>query len=167
MIRQLGHYIKYLAIYFVFGQTFLLSSWSKFTGGGVPEFFKKEFEKTFLATFPGLTASYYLIATLEGLVFVLVLVSIFSGDWRPTKAHKDWLKLMMGVAAGVFGILGFGLNLTDSYSQAAELFAYFGATLVAWLVVSADESVAVRQTVRNAQEGKAARPAALSAEPTA
>lgn len=153
MVRQLGHYIKYLALYFVFGQTFLLSSWSKFTGGGVPEFFVKEFEKTFLATFPGLTVAYYSIATLEGLVVVLLLISLFSADWRPDKATKDWLKVAIATAAFVFGVLGFGLNLTDSYSQAAELFAYFGATLVAWLVVSADESAAARKA---AVSGKSA-----------
>ncbi len=145
MVRQIGHYVKYLAIYFVFGQTFLLSSWSKWTSGGTPEFFKKQFEHTFLAAFPGLGTSYYLLAAMEGVVALLVLVSLFTGDWLPDHERKDWLKLAIAAAALTFAALGFGQNLTDQYAGAAELFGYFGATLVAWLVVSADESAAARR----------------------
>jgi hypothetical protein len=145
MARLLSHYIKYLAIYFVFAQTFLLSSWSKWTSNGLPEFFVKQFEHSFLATIPGLTLSFYFLAAMESLVFLLVLVSVFTGDWRPDHARKDWLKLAIAAAALTFGALGFGQNLTNQYAGAAELFGYFGATLVAWLVVSADESAAARQ----------------------
>ncbi len=145
MARQIAHYVKYLAIYFVFFQTFALSSWSKWTSGGAPEFFKKQFEHTFLASFPGLETSYYFIAALEGLVAVLVVVSFFTLDWMPNHPRKDWLKLAIAAAILTFGALGFGENLSDDYSGAAQLFAYFGAALVAWLVVSADESAAARQ----------------------
>jgi hypothetical protein len=144
MIRSLAHYIKYLAIYFVLGQTFLLSSWEKWSGKGLPEWFTKQFEHTFLATIPGLTLSYYLLATMEGIVFILVVVSLFMGDWRPAKAQKNWLKLAIAFGALTFGALGFGQNLTSDFAGAAELFAYFGATLVVWMVVSADESAAAR-----------------------
>lgn len=145
MPRKIAHYIKYLAIYFVFFQTFALSSWSKWTSGGTPEFFKKQFEHTFLASFPGLETSYYLIATMEGIVAILVVVSFFTGDWLHSHPRKDWLKLAIAAATLTFGALGFGENLSDDYSGAAQLFAYFGAALVAWLVVSADESAAARQ----------------------
>lgn len=145
MVRQIAHYVKYLAIYFVFFQTFALSSWAKWTSGGAPEFFKKQFEHTFLAAFPGLQTSYYLIATMEGIVAILVVISFFTLDWMPTHAHKNWLKLAIAAAILTFAALGFGENLSDDYSGAAELFAYFGAALVAWLVVSADESAAARQ----------------------
>lgn len=145
MTRKIAHYIKYLAIYFVLFQTFFLSSWAKWTSGGTPEYFKKQFEHTFLASFPGLEASYYFIAALEGVVAILVLISLFTGDWLPSHPRKDWLKLAIAVGALTFAALGFGQNLTDQYNGAAELFAYFGATLVAWLVISADESAAARQ----------------------
>ena len=144
MIRKFAHYIKYLTIYFVFAQTFLISSWSKWTSKGTPEFFIKQFEKTFLAQFPGVPFAYYLLATMEAIVFILIVISFFRLEWQPDRAQKDWLKFAVAFAAMTFGALGFGQNVSDNYSGAFELFAYFGATLVVWLVISADESAAAR-----------------------
>ncbi len=149
MIRKLGHFLKYFAIYFVLAQTFLLSSWGKWTSNGTPEFFIKQFEKTFIASFPGVPFAYYTLATLEGIVFILVVISFFRLDWMPDRANKDWLKLAIASAAVTFGFLGFGENLSNDYSGAFELFAYFGAALVTWLVVSADESAAIRAKTAN------------------
>lgn len=144
MIRKIAHYTKYLAIYFVLAQTFALSSWSKWTSNGTPEFFMKTFEKTFLAQVPGIPFAYYMLATMEAIVFVLVVISFFRLEWKADRAQKDWLKFAIAFGALTFGALGFGENVSDNYTGAFQLFAYFGAALVIWLVVSADESAAAR-----------------------
>lgn len=142
--RLAAHYLKYLAIYFVLAQTFLLSSLDKWTSGGTPEYFIKQFEKTFLAKFPGVPFAYYTLAVMEGLVFILVVISFFRLEWQPDRPHKNWLKMSIAFAALTFGVLGFGENVSSNYTGAFQLFAYFGAALVVWLVVSADESAAAR-----------------------
>jgi hypothetical protein len=47
-----------LTIYFVLARTFVLSSLDKWTSGGTPEYFIKQFDKTFLAKFPGVPFAY-------------------------------------------------------------------------------------------------------------
>ena len=61
------------------------------------------------------------------------------------------LLFAIAFAAMTFGFLGFGENLSNDFSGAFELFAYFGAALVAWLVVSADESAAARAAASSEQ----------------
>ncbi|MFN8471184.1 MAG: hypothetical protein U0822_03095 [Anaerolineae bacterium] len=138
--RLLAHYVKYFAIYLVFAQTFFLSSWSKWTSGGVPDYMAKQFASTILARFPGIGPAYYFLALMEGITFILVVISFFRGEWSWGNANKKWLKLAIAWGAATFACLGFGQNLSNQYTGAYELFAYFGAALVAWLVVRSDEA---------------------------
>jgi len=97
---------------------------------GVPSWFDGKFGKTFLATFPGLTASFWLLALAETLAFVLALVALVRGEFLGRRP-PTWLAVMLMWSLFVFVQLGFGQWLTGEFSGTAQLFAYFAGTLVA------------------------------------
>jgi hypothetical protein len=112
----------------------MLMVWG-FTGlgklrNGMPSWFDGKFGKTFLATFPGLTASFWLLALAETLAFALALVALARGEFLGRRP-PTWLSVMLMWSLFVFVQLGFGQWLTGEFNGTAQLFAYFGATLVA------------------------------------
>lgn len=122
--------LKLLAISFLYLATFGLAALEKFRGGGVPEWFEKQFAATFLPKLPGgLTAAYFTIAILEGVIALLVLTSLVRLEFFETAPL--FLTWALHLALFAFAMLGFGLRLAGDYIGTANLFFYFGATLVA------------------------------------
>lgn len=97
---------------------------------GMPSWFDGKFGKTILATFPGLTASFWLLALAETLAFVLALMALVRGEFLGRRP-PTWLAVMLMWSLFVFVQLGFGQWLTGEFNGTAQLFAYFGGTLVA------------------------------------
>jgi hypothetical protein len=102
---------------------------------GVPTWFGDKFGPTFLARFPGLTASFWLLAAAELLAFALALLALARGEFLGRRAPTS-LTLMLTWSLFVFIQLGFGQWLTAEYNGTFQLFAYFGVTLVALHVVT-------------------------------
>jgi hypothetical protein len=97
---------------------------------GIPSWFEGKFGKTILANFPGLTASFWLLASAETLAFALAAAALFRTEFlghRPPAA----LSAMLVWSLFVFVQLGFGQWLTADYNATFQLFTYFGGTLVA------------------------------------
>ena len=88
-----------------------------------------------LARFPGLTASFWLLAAAELLAFALALLALARGEFLGRRT-PTCLTLMLTWSLFVFIQLGFGQWLTAEYNGTFQLFAYFGVTLVALQVVS-------------------------------
>ena len=107
---------------------------------GVPPWFEGKFGQTFLAKFPGLTASFWLLAAAELAAFALAIVALvrleFFRQGRPV-----WLVATLVWSLFVFVQLGFGQWLTADYNATFQLFAYFGVTLVALQFVGSDSRV--------------------------
>lgn len=97
--------------------------------GGVPSWFGDKFGATFLARFPGLTVSFWLLAAAEVLAFALALVALFRGEFLGRR-QPTWLTVMLVWSLFVFVQLGFGQWLTAEYNGTFQLFAYFGVTLL-------------------------------------
>ena len=97
---------------------------------GVPSWFGDKFGATILARFPGLTVSFWLLATAELLAFVLALVALLRGEFLGRRP-PTWLTGMLVWSLFVFIQLGFGQWLTSEYNGTFMLFTYFGITLVA------------------------------------
>ncbi len=127
--------IKLLPVYVLFISTFGLTSLEKFRSGGCPDWFKAQFEKTFIKHLPGgFAANYYFIAVLEAAVAVLFLVSAGSLEFLP--GHDiSFLKAALLLALFTFCALGFGARLSGDYQGAANLFGYFGVTFLILLYV--------------------------------
>ncbi len=97
---------------------------------GVPSWMGDKFGETFLASFPGLTATFWLLAVSEVLAFSLALASLARGEFLPRR-QPVCLSLMLVWSLFVFVQLGFGQWLTSEFTGTFQLCAYFGITLVA------------------------------------
>jgi hypothetical protein len=153
--------LKFVPLYLLYLSTFGMAAVGKWRElpNGAPEWFQKQFEGTVLNLFPGaLTANYYLIAALESLVtlaFVVSLVlslftnfftSLFGREFMPDQ-ERSLLQLSLWGAQFVFVVLGFGLRLAGDFHGAAELFVYFGVTLLASSIVSREAQKSEGSTV--------------------
>lgn len=118
-----------LAINFLF-----LMVWG-FTGlgkliSGVPSWFGDKFGKTILASFPGLTATFWLLAISEVLAFALAAVALVRGEFLERRAPA-FLQTMLVWSLFVFVQLALGQWLTAEYNGTQQLFMYFCGTLIA------------------------------------
>jgi hypothetical protein len=108
---------------------------------GPPSWFDGKFGKTFLAGFPGLTSTFWLLAISELLAFVLAVVALVRFEFlrqRPAfflVATQTW-------SLFVFLQLGFGLWLTADFNGGFQQFMYFAGTLVALHFAQAPSSMA-------------------------
>jgi hypothetical protein len=103
---------------------------------GVPAWFPDTFGQTFLAKFPGLTATFWTLTVSELIAFALTVGSLVMGEFLSSR-HPRILSLMLAWSLLVFVQLSIGQWLTSEFNATAQLFAYFAGTLVALLHVNA------------------------------
>jgi hypothetical protein len=97
---------------------------------GYPDWFAGKFGETVLAKFPGLVASFWLLALAEVAAFGLALAALGRGEFLGRRPPV-WLTWMLVWSLFVFVQLGLGQWLTWEFNGTAQLFAYFAGTLVA------------------------------------
>lgn len=102
---------------------------------GMPSWFPTKFGKTFLATFPGLTATFWLLTISELLALALAAGALARVEFlgRKSPALLAW---MLTWSLFVFVQLGFGQWLTREFNGAFQQFMYFSGTLLALHVVT-------------------------------
>lgn len=128
MKNQISNQLIISAIYFAFLSTFLTAALQKWKSG-VPDWFIKQFENTFIPKLPGGTAfGFWMITALESAVAVILIISLAMGEWF-AEAPKFLLQTGVGLAAVTFSFLGFGLRIAGDFQGAANLFLYFGASI--------------------------------------
>lgn len=116
------HTLKPLAIIFIFTILFGTAAIDKFKTLKTPEWFVKQFENTLISQLPGgATLGYWMIATFELSLMIAFVVSITATGVLPFA--------LIG-AMFLFGILCFGLRLASDYQGSANMFIYFGASLI-------------------------------------
>jgi hypothetical protein len=97
---------------------------------GMPSYFPAKFGKTFLGSFPGLTATFWLLTLSELLALTLALVALVRAEFLERKPAAV-LPAMLAWSLFVFVQLGFGQWLTNEFNGAFQQFAYFSGTLLA------------------------------------
>lgn len=102
---------------------------AKFLSGGVPAWFSEQFAKTFLASFPGLFASYYSIALLETLAALAALGSLIRLEFLRA-ARPAFLYIAVVLSLLLFVQLNLGKQLVMDFDGIHDLYMYFAATLV-------------------------------------
>ena len=128
--------LKLIPLYLLYLTTFGLAALTKLSPllkgwTGAPEWFQKQFGETFLNAFPGaLTLNFYFIALVETAVTVLFVLSLIRREFLPGQ-KKSYLLFGLLVAQLGFVMLGIGLRVSQDFHGAAELFFYFGVTLIA------------------------------------
>lgn len=104
---------------------------------GMPSWFDSKFGKTFLAQFPGLTISFWLLAGAELLAFGLAAIALLRGEFLG-RCRPTFLTAMLVWSLFVFVQLGFGQWLTSDFNGTFQLFTYFGITLLTLHFVKLD-----------------------------
>lgn len=133
---DVAYWLTIASVYFLVGVLFFYSGKEKlFDGdGNAPAGIEKQFEGTFVATFPGVDALWAILSVLEFAVFVILLVSLLRGEFLPHRGKKI---LLVGLALGLFtfACLSFGQTSTGNNEGTASIYNYFGATAVIFVLV--------------------------------
>ena len=103
--------------------------------GKAPQGIKDQFAGTFLDTIPGTDAAWLILGILKFGVFVLLLASLVRLEFLPHR-DKSLLQVGLSVALLTFAVLAFGQTVTQQFSGVADLYTYFGATVVILILVS-------------------------------
>ena len=123
-------------LYVVVGGLMFYGFWEKAVEGDftIPPPLEEQFDATFIGTFPGAGAAWAIIAVLEGLVFLVLVASLVTGEFRPSR-RKPFLLCCLALALLVFALLSFGQNATAQHESVASLYGYFGSTVILMLFV--------------------------------
>jgi hypothetical protein len=116
------------AIIFIYTILFGTAAFDKCKSFATPDWFVKQFENTFINKLPGKAAvGYWLIALFEVTLTLLFVVSAFNFTLLPYA--------LLG-SLFLFGSLLFGLRLVYDFQGSANIFVYFGTTLVSLFLVT-------------------------------
>jgi hypothetical protein len=113
---------------------------------GMPPWFDGKFGKTFLASFPGLTATFWLLAICEVAAFGLTVVALVRGEFLE-RCPPQFLSAALVWSLFVFGQLGLGQWLTADFNATQQLFMYFCGTLIALSFVAPSLQAGSRKEV--------------------
>ena len=108
---------------------------------GMPAWFDGKFGKTFFATFPGLPATFWILAISELLAFALGIAALARIEFLRQRP-PTFLMLTTAWSLFVFLQLGFGQWLTGEFNGAFQQFMYFCGTLVALQCIQAQPKTA-------------------------
>ena len=128
---KVAYLFALVGLYVMVGGLFFYSFWGKAVDGDfkIPPPLEQQFDKTFIGTIPGASASLVIINILEGLVFLLLLASLATMEFRPSK-RKPFLLTCLALALLDFGLLAFGQTATAQHESVASLYGYFGVTVI-------------------------------------
>ena len=116
------------AIIFIYTLLFGTAAFDKWKTLSTPEWFIKQFDNTFIKKLPGgASVGYWVIALIEGLLALAFIVSVFNFAVLPYA--------LLG-SLFLFGILLFGLRITYDFQGSANMFIYFGTTLLSLFFVT-------------------------------
>jgi hypothetical protein len=124
------------------------AGWSK-VSSGKPAWFNDKFGGTFLAKFPGLDATFWLLTVGEVLGFLLALAALARGEFLRAQRPPPLLLWTLAWSLFLFVQLSLGQWLTNDFNSAAQLFAYFAGTLVSFHFASAVPGPASVPTARS------------------
>lgn len=97
---------------------------------GPPAWFPEKFGATLLAKFPGLGATFWILAIGEVLAFGLAAAALGRGEFLGRRSPV-LLAAMLVWSLFLFVQLGFGQWLTSEFNGTQQLFMYFCGTLIA------------------------------------
>lgn len=119
--------IRNFAIIFIYAVLFGTAAYDKWKTLTMPDWFGKQFENTFIKRLPGgASVGYWFIAAFEALLTIAFIISFFNIAVLPFA--------LLG-SLFLFGFLLFGLRITYDFQGSANMFVYFGTTLLSLFFV--------------------------------
>ena len=106
---------------------------------GMPAYFPDKFGPTFMAKFPGLAATFWMLAIAEVIGFALALVALARLEFMK---EPLWLARMLTWSLFVFLMLAFGQWLTNEFTGTFQQFCYFSGTLLALFITKSTSTTA-------------------------
>ena len=132
-----AYWASLIGVYLMVGGLMFYSGKEKLfdDDGNAPAGIKEQFKGTFIDTFPGTDAAWVILGLLEFGVFLLLVASLIRLEFLP---HKDKSILQVGLATALltFAFLAFGQTATKQYEGTAQLYTYFGSTVIILILVS-------------------------------
>ena len=118
-----------LAINALFLTVWGFAGFSK-VSSGVPAYFPDKFGGTLLASFPGLSPTFWILTASELVAFGLGAVALVRREFLERRSPM-FLPACLAWSLMVFVQLSFGQWLTNEFVGAAQQFSYFAGTLMA------------------------------------
>lgn len=136
LLDDVAYWLTIASVYFLVGVLFFYSGKEKLfdNDAKAPPGIARQFEGTFVATFPGVDALWAILSVLEFAVFVILVVSLATGEFLPHR-RKNVLLVGLSLALFTFACLSFGQTSTGNNEGTASLYTYFGATAIVILLV--------------------------------
>jgi hypothetical protein len=133
---KVAYLFAMVGLYVMTGGLMFYGFWHKAVDGDfdIAPPLKEQFDQTFIGTVPGAEAAWVIITILEGLVFLLIVASLATMEFRPSR-RKPFLLTSLAMALLVFGLLAFGQTATEQHESVASLYGYFGATVIIMIFV--------------------------------
>ena len=129
-MNKLLRSIKFIPLYGIYSIVFFFAAFGKFSSGKVPEWFLKQFSGTILDLFPGaLALQFYSIAVCEAIAFLIFVTGLLRREFLPSR-DKVFLRAGLTLACFIFAILEIGLQMTRDLNTSAQVFCYFGFSLL-------------------------------------
>ncbi len=131
-----AYWLIYLGIYVLVGFLWYYAFKEKVFDDGLiaPEGIKKEFAGSFIASFPGTSVAWGVLGIAEGLVVVGLIASLIRGEFLPRRT-KPCLQVSLGFSMLVLALLAFGQDMTSQFESVAQLYTYFAATAVIFVLI--------------------------------
>jgi len=123
-------------IYLAFGFLWYYAAKEKLfdQNGDMPAGLAKAYKGSFLESLPGLNAAWLLLGLLEGVVFLVILASLLTGEFLPARP-KPILLFGLGLSMATFAVMAFAQNMIADHESVASLFTYMTGTAVIVLLV--------------------------------
>jgi uncharacterized membrane protein YphA (DoxX/SURF4 family) len=136
LANRAAYWLTLIGVYFLVGVLFFYSGKGKLfdDNGHAPAALKKQFEGTFIDKVPGVDTAWVILGILEFAIFILIVLSILTGEFLP---HKRKSLLLVGIALAfvTFACLSFGQTSTGNNEGTASLYSYFASTAIIFLLV--------------------------------
>jgi hypothetical protein len=95
---------------------------------------KEEFAGSFIASFPGTSLAWGIVGIAEGVVVLGLIASLVRLEFLPAR-RKPILLVSLGFSMLILAALAFGQDMTSQFESVAELYTYFAATAVIFVLI--------------------------------
>ena len=99
-----------------------------------PPWLEEQFAGTFIDTFPGTDAAWFILGVLEFGVFLLFLASLVRLEFLPHR-EKSILQVGLSLALLTYACMAFGQTVSGQFEGTASLYTYFASTVIILLLV--------------------------------
>lgn len=97
--------------------------------GTMPSGLAAQFKGSFIASFPGVNVSWFLLGLVLFIAFLGVVASLVTLEFLPSR-RKPILLGSLGLSMFAYGLMGFAENMINNTDSVASLFGYFSGTAV-------------------------------------